>query len=573
MRELMMPTHPTFGAGSLLRRVFARLAKPRATAHGSSAIADTRSSIEAAAELRMDSAALQAANDLMLAGQPVVPYLISTSSAGCFRWVVGDSVTRVLGYRREAAAAPDWWLAHLHPEDASAATQHRAAAIAGGPSTQTYRFRRADGSYRTLTDELRIIDGGAAAERAVGILTDVTAQRALDEGNAFTLRQAQKGAAIGELASGIAHDFNNVLTAIRAYCDLVIEDLGPRHPLVADVAAIGAAARHATSLARQLLGLSRPNAPSLGALDVNTVISEFEGMLKRMIRENIQLSLALDPSAGRIMADRGLIEQVLLNLVGNARDAMPAGGRLSIRTESVSLAAPLSHRHGVVPPGGYTIVEITDTGCGMDEETQQRVFEAYFTTKPQGSGTGLGLATAYGIVKQCQGHIVLTSEPGHGTRFRIYHPRTDRALMPERPEQRLGELPGGWETILVVEDNPTVLAPTRALLERSGYRVLTARGGGEAMQIASTCRHQIDLLLTDVAMPEMNGDELCMRMRDLNPGLRVVYMTGYSGPTLLARGASVPAARIIEKPFSSSDLLHRVRRVLQERPGTILRRA
>jgi len=521
----------------------------------------------------MDGSALQAAGELALASQPIVPYLLSTRATNFSECVVGESVSRVLGYPVEAAAVAGWWLANLHPEDASVATQRRAAALTGGPPAQTYRFRCADGSYRTLSDEIRVSAGGTTPGSTVGILTDITGQQATNDRQALMLRQAQKGAAIGELASGIAHDFNNVLTAIRAYCDLVIEDLGPRHRLVADVTAIGTAARHATSLVKQLLGLSRPQLPSLGVLDVNVVISEFEGMLRRMIRENIQLSLSLDPGAGRIVADRGLVEHVLLNLVANARDAMPAGGRVSIRTEGVTLSMPVSHRHGVVPPGCYTMIEIEDTGCGMDEGTQQRVFEAYFTTKEPGKGTGLGLSTTYGILKQCRGHIVLTSERGHGTRFRLYHPQTDRVPTPERPDQALADLPGGCETILVVEDNPAVLEPTRALLDRSGYRVLTARSGDEAMHIASTSAHPIDLLLTDVAMPEMNGDELGARMRSINPGLRIVYMTGYSGATLLARGASVPAMRIIEKPFSSSDLLHRVRHVLQEQAGTRRRSA
>jgi two-component system cell cycle sensor histidine kinase/response regulator CckA len=577
MRELTMSAQPASRPGSVLRRLFAKRARSREELHdvgrGGELAAIDMSDRSVATALRIDGWALQAAGELALASQPVVPYLLSTSSASRSECVVGESVTRVLGYSLEAAAVGGWWLANLHPEDASVATQRRAAALAGGPSTQTYRFRCADGDYRTLTDQLRVIAGGATHGRAIGILTDITPRPATDDGHAMMLRQAQKGAAIGELASGIAHDFNNVLTAIRAYCDLVIEDLGPRHRLVADVTAIATAARHATSLVRQLLGLSRPQAPSLGVMDVNAVISEFEGMLQRMIRENIRLSLSLDPGAGRIVADRGLVEQVLLNLVANARDAMPNGGRVSIRTEGVHLGMPVSHRHGVVPPGGYTMIEVEDTGCGMDEGTQQRVFDAYFTTKEPGKGTGLGLSTTYGILKQCRGHIVLTSEPGRGTRFRLYHPQTDRAPTPDRPDQALADLPRGHETILLVEDNPSVLEPTRALLDRSGYRVLTARSGDEAMRIASTCAHPIDLLLTDVAMPEMNGDELGARMRSVNPRLRIVYMTGYSGATLLARGASVPAMRIIEKPFSSSDLLHRIRHVLQEQAGTRRRSA
>jgi signal transduction histidine kinase/ActR/RegA family two-component response regulator len=565
MRELTMTIPSTLRAGSLLRRLFAKPARTADGGRGLGHFGQHRAS-------RMDASAWKAAGELMLSSQPVVPYQLSTSRAGSKEWAVGDSVNRVLGYSLEVAASADWWLNNLHPEDASIAAHRRAAALIGGPSTQTYRFRCADGTYRILIDELRVIRDTTPG-RAVGILRDITAEQAAADGHAMLLRQAQKGAAIGELAGGIAHDFNNVLTAIRAYCDLVIEDLGPRHRLIADVTAIGTAARHATSLVRQLLGLSQPQAPSLGVLDVNAVISEFEGMLQRMIRENIRLSLSLHPSAGRVLADRGLVEQVLLNLVANARDAMPAGGRVSIRTEGVNLSAPVSHRHGVVPPGCYTMIEIEDTGCGMDEATQQRVFEAYFTTKEPGKGTGLGLSTAYGVVKQCRGHIVLTSERGRGTRFRLYHPQTDRAPTPERPDPRLGDLPRGYETILVVEDNPSVLEPTRALLDRSGYRVLTARSGDEAMEVASTCARPIDLLLTDVAMPEMNGDELGRRMRSINPALRIVYMTGYSGTMLLARGASVPATRLIEKPFSSSDLLHRVRHVLEERSDTLRRSA
>ena len=374
------------------------------------------------AGIPVDAPAVRTAWELLFSSQRAIPYLLTQPSDGATRLVVGENVTGVLGYAPVEAAAADWWADAIHPEDRDLALQRRAAALLGGPARQTYRFRAADGRYRKLSDELRLTRRNSRVVTAVGILTDVTLGHESEAARAAALCQLQKEAAIGKLASGVAHDFNNVLTAIRAYCDLLIEDLGPRHPLAADVSAIQFAARDATSLVKQLLGLSRPQPAPLAPLEVNAVIRGFQGMLRRMIPENIELGLALDPATGRVLADRGLLEHVLLNLVANARDAMPRGGRVVIRTESVTMATSLTHRHGLVPAGRYAVIAVEDSGCGMDDATQRQAFETYFTTKEPGKGTGLGLSTTYGIVKQCGGHIVLESECGRGTRVRIFHP-------------------------------------------------------------------------------------------------------------------------------------------------------
>ena len=385
----------------------------------------------------VDAAVLRTTWELLLSSQPAIPYLLTRPSDGATRLVVGENVTRLLGHAPTAAAAADWWDDAIHPEDRDLALQRRAVALQGGPAKQTYRFRAADGRYRILSDELRLTHRNARVVTAVGIFTDVTQRHEIEAAHATALCQLQKEAAVGKLASGVAHDFNNVLTAIRAYCDLVIEDLGTRHPLAGDVSAIQSAARDATALVKQLLGLSRPQPATLAPLEVNALIRGFEGMLRRMIPETIELRLALDPAAGRVLADRCLLEHVLLNLVANARDAMSqGGGRVVIRTESVTLATPLTHRHGLVPAGRYAVIAVEDTGCGMDDATQRQAFEMYFTTKEPGKGTGLGLSTTYGFVKQCGGHILLESECGRGTRVRIFHSLTDRASMPECPVRR-----------------------------------------------------------------------------------------------------------------------------------------
>ena len=389
---------------------------------------------------------------------------------------------------------------------------------------------------------------------------DVTERRALE----IQFRHAQKMEAVGRLAGGIAHDFNNLLMVISGYCEFLLERLPPDASLRGPAQEIASAAERATSLTRQLLAFSRKQLLAPKLLDLNRVISGNLKMLPRLIGEDVELVTLLEPSLSKVKADPGQIEQVIMNLVVNARDAMPAGGSLTIETQNVILDEAYCRSHPAVAPGEYVLLVISDTGMGMDPEIQSHIFEPFFTTKGQ-QGTGFGLSTAYGIVKQSGGYIWVYSEPDHGTTFKIYLPRaahTEEQVQRET-EHRLA--PQGRETILVVEDEPKLRALSREFLERQGYTVLEAESGMAAMELFTCYKSPIDLLLTDVVMPGINGPELAQRLLAMRSDLLVLYMSGYTENALFRNGTLEQGTMLLQKPFSAQTLNHKVRELLENR--------
>jgi CheY-like chemotaxis protein len=364
------------------------------------------------------------------------------------------------------------------------------------------------------------------------------------------------------LAGGIAHDFNNLLTVITSYSDLLLEELGTEDPRRGDVAEIRKAGASAAGLTRQLLAFSRQQVLEPRVLDMNAVVSSAETLLKRLIGEDIELVTALAPRLGAIKADPGQLEQVIVNLAVNARDAMPEGGKITIETANVDMDVAYVRDHPLARPGPYVMLSVSDTGTGMDEQTQRRIFEPFFTTKEMGKGTGLGLATVYGIVKQSGGFIWVYSELDHGTTFKVYLPRVTEAVDAPTPRAQPKESPRGTETVLLVEDAAAVRAVSRQVLERLGYAVLEAPDGKAALHLATKHRGPIHLLLTDVVMPELGGRQLAEQLTALRPELKVLYVSGYTDDAVVRHGVLEAGIAYLQKPFTPEILGRRVREVL-----------
>ena len=419
-------------------------------------------------------------------------------------------------------------------------------------------FHRSDGRSVAVSSSLSLLrDSAGAIIGTVGILKDVSERRELEE----QLRQSQKMDAVGRLAGGIAHDFNNLLTVITGRAQIMLARLRPDEPMHREVKLVRTTAERAAALTKQLLAFSRKQVLKPQVLDLNTIVENMEPMLRRLIGEDIDLAAVPDPALGRTKADPGQIEQVIVNLAVNARDAMPGGGKLTIETANVELDEAYSTRHIHVRPGRYVMLAVSDTGIGMDEATRSRVFEPFFTTKEPGKGTGLGLATVYGIIQQSAGIVHLYSEPGHGTTFKIYLPRVDEELgVPEAPGE--AKIAGGDETILLVEDEPEVRALSRDILNALGYRVLEAPSAEEAMLIAEHHQGPIALLLTDVIMPRLSGRALVERLCPARPELRALYMSGYTDDAIVHHGILDSGTPFIEKPFTPDGLARKVREVL-----------
>ena len=424
----------------------------------------------------------------------------------------------------------------------------------------------AKGEWRLVTSDNRrcLVEYSSKAHiiagRHLSIWRDVTKRRQLEE----QLRQAQKMETVGRLAGGVAHDFNNLLTAIIGYTEsLVTRVTGPVRD---DAYEVLRAAERAASLTRQLLTFSRKQVLQATVLQITPVVTATAKMLGRLLGENIELRMTTAPDLWHVRVDPGMIEHVIVNLAVNARDAMPSGGRLLVEVANAKVSETSRTDDFDVPPGEYVRLSVTDNGTGMDDVIKAHLFEPFFTTKDRGKGTGLGLATVYGIVQQSDGHIRVDSIPGCGTTFRIYLPRTDPAATEIQAEGVLEGDARGSETILVAEDEPAVRALVRNTLERQGYHVLEARDGGEALSVANEYSGRIDLLLTDVAMPVLDGRELANRMRNSMTGLRVIYMSGYVDDVLRPTEARV--GPFFQKPFTATALTQLVRDVLDGRPAT-----
>ncbi len=421
--------------------------------------------------------------------------------------------------------------------------------------------------FEAIVDPL--LDDAGNVTGAVHILADITQRKRAEEAlrqKEEQLRQSQKMEAVGRLAGGIAHDFNNLLTVITGYSELVLQRLDEQDPLHRDVEGILKAGERASSLTSQLLAFSRRQVLQPQVLDLNAVVRDMEKMLRRLIGEDIALVTVVDPGLTRIKADRSQIEQVIMNLAVNARDAMPDGGKLTIETTDMYLDREYAQQHAAVTPGHYVMLAVTDSGCGMDDETRKRIFEPFFTTKKVGEGTGLGLSTVYGIVKQSGGNIWVYSEPGQGTTFKVYLPRVTGEVEPEEAKAGPEKSLQGTETVLLVEDEEVVRELARRILTLYGYRVLEAANGGEALLICENRKEPIHFLLTDVVMPGMSGRELHERLAQLRPGMKSLYMSGYPDTAILHRRALEPGMAFIQKPFSPEALARKVRAVLDAPP-------
>jgi len=421
------------------------------------------------------------------------------------------------------------------------------------PTTRETRW------FQTIKMPLRSREEGTAT--LLGVSTEITERKRLEE----QLLQSQKMEAVGQLAGGVAHDFNNILTAIVGYTDLLAAELGTNVQQLEDLEEIRKAARRAAALTRQLLAFSRKQVLEPRIIDVNGVVSNLDKMLRSLISENIELKTVLADDLAAARADPNQIEQVIMNLAINARDAMPEGGTVTIETRNATLDDAYAAQHVSVIPGAYVMLAVTDTGCGMDEKTQSRIFEPFFTTKPPGRGTGLGLSTVYGIVKQTGGNIWLYSEPGKGTTFKIYLPAI--AALPEDIGKvaPADALPHGGGTVLVVEDDEQLRRLTHRALASQGYTVLEADRGSTALDIARRHKGHIDLLLTDVIMPDTNGRKLAETIRAARPGLRVLYMSGYPDGAIASHGMLEPGVAYLPKPFTTEAVARRVREVLEAR--------
>lgn len=419
--------------------------------------------------------------------------------------------------------------------------------------------RRKDGSTVDISVSTgALLDAQGKVRGIVGIMTDVSERKHLEE----QFRHSQKMEAVGRLAGGIAHDFNNLLTAITGYSDLLLNRLGGGDGLRKYVEEIRRAGDRAAALTRQLLAFSRRQILAPQVLDLNATVAGVDKMLRRLIGEDIELITRCEADLGRVMADPGQVEQVILNLAVNARDAMPAGGKLTFETANVVVDEAEAASRLDVAPGRYVMLAVSDTGCGMEPEVLSHVFEPFFTTKEQGKGTGLGLATVYGIVKQSGGHIEVSSEPGRGTRLQVYLPRVDGVLTPNGARPVRTDLPRGSETILLVEDDETVRRLVREILRGSGYRVLETRGGDQAVLLSERYGRPIHLLLTDVVMPQMSGRELAEGVARSHPEAKVLYMSGYTDAAVVHRGVPDTGGAYLQKPFPPEALARKVREIL-----------
>jgi two-component system cell cycle sensor histidine kinase/response regulator CckA len=475
------------------------------------------------------------------------------------------SYQKILGYTPEELQNTSS-LDQIHPDDRTQVEEAAKEALVFGTGRRIeYRMRHKDGTWHFLESSASTIrNAEGQTEKLVIVNRDITERRRLEE----QFRQAQKMEAVGRLSGGIAHDFNNLLGVIIGYSEILQEKLQPTNPLRGSVDEILGAGRRAATLTRQLLAFSRQQVLEPKVLNLNAVLKDMGNMLPRMIGEDIELSMVLGTALGRVKADQGQIEQIVMNLTVNARDAMPDGGKLFIETTNAEIDLSFAKRYSYpVQQGSYVLLTVSDTGIGMDAETQAHIFEPFFTTKEKGKGTGLGLATAYGIVKQSGGYIDVYSELGTGTTFKIYLPRVHDALDSQKPAESDLMKSRGNETILLVEDETSLRTLTRNLLELSGYTVLEASNGSEAMTISQQHSGLLQLLLTDVVMPGMSGRVLAGQVIEQRPLIKVVYMSGYTGQAVGAHVALEEGSFFLQKPFSRDGLVSKVRQALDSEPA------
>lgn len=470
---------------------------------------------------------------------------------------------RILGYSSpEEVMGMNVWKGLVAPEERET-LQARTAACLRGESIPVHQAWQAIHKSGTRV----WIESGATQimwhnrPAVLAFFIDATERKNLED----QLRQTQRMEAVGKLAGGVAHDFNNLLTAITGYASLLLLKLDSDDPLRKDVDEIRKAGERAATLTSQLLAFSRKQILAPQNLDLNQLVANMDKMLRRLIGEDIDLVTVPGQPIGCVKADPGQIEQVIMNLVVNARDAMPTGGKLTLETANVELDETYARSHVEVTPGPYAMLAVSDTGCGIDADTLSRIFEPFFTTKDFGKGTGLGLSTVYGIAKQSGGHIYVYSEPTRGTTFKIYLPRVEESVGPFELPKGVGELERGSETVLLVEDEKIVRNLVRNILQEKGYTVLEARNGDEALRVSGDHSGAIHLLVTDVIMPGMNGRELAQRMMNSRGDVKVLYMSGYTENAISRHGFLDPGVAFIQKPFTLATLTRKVREILDRR--------
>jgi PAS domain S-box-containing protein len=444
------------------------------------------------------------------------------------------------------------------PEEREESARRRARLTTEGSVRVTGRhMERAGGTVVSVDVSGSLVRMGEES-RILAILRDVTERQRLEA----LLLQSQKMESVGRLAGGVAHDFNNLLGVITGYGDLLLREIGEGHPSHKRVVEIRKAADRAAALTRQLLAFSRKQVLHLRVLDLNGVVTGIETMLRRLIGEDVELITVLQPGLGRVKADPGQIEQVIANLAVNARDAMPRGGKLIIETGNVDLDEMYAAARPDARPGPHVMLAVSDTGHGMDAETLSHMFEPFFTTKGLGQGTGLGLATVYGIVRQVGGQVMVYSEPGRGTSFKVYLPRLEEETDEAPAPAPAGPAPTGSETVLLVEDEPALRILIHEILRGAGYRILQAAAPDEALALAAAHQGPIHLVLTDVILPSMSGRQMADELRAVRPQTRALFMSGYTDDAISHHGILEPGTHFMEKPFTSDRLLRKVREVL-----------
>ena len=514
---------------------------------------DITARVQEQAALRLQSAALNAAANPM----------VITDREGNIEWA-NEAFTAVTGYAAHEATGREFrGLLGAGAQDGVVHAEMHAAIEAGAVWHGEMTSRRKDGSwYPEDVTVTPVKDASGAVTHCIAITRDLTAEKARHA----QFLQSQKMESVGRLAGGIAHDFNNLLTVINNTADMAADNVREDDPIRADLEEIHRAGERAAALTAQLLSFSRKQIVKSDIVHLGTLVGDMRPMLERLIGEDIQLVVAPTDGAGSVRADAGQLEQVVMNLVINARDAMPTGGVLMIETRDVDLDDAFVATHPSLRPGKHAMLIVRDRGVGMDEATRLQIFEPFFTTKAQGQGTGLGLATVYGIVEQNGGHITVDSEVGHGSTFTIYLPRVDGETVGAR-SLRTRKAVRGSETILIVEDDPALLRMSTRILRSAGYKVLMAAEGAEALRVLEYHEGPVDLLLTDVVMPGMGGRELAGWLADIRPEIKVLYTSGYTDDAILRHGVLERTAHFISKPYKRADLTRKVRAVLDGPPN------
>ncbi|OLC84594.1 MAG: hypothetical protein AUH66_00510 [Acidobacteria bacterium 13_1_40CM_4_57_6] len=492
-----------------------------------------------------------------------ISYIAELGTHG--QWLyVSPQVESILGY-----SAEEWlsnskdWIRHVHSDDHPIVNAAEESCSRGEPFQAEYRISRKDGEIIWVSDSAVVVRGSDSHPVMEGLIVDITDRKLLED----QLQQARKIEAVGRLAGGVAHDFNNLLTIIKGYVEMALQRCLDRPELHSDIRRIEEAADRAVTLVRQLLAFSRKQVLRPKVLDLNTIVINLDQLLRRLMSENIEMKTLVSKDLGSIKADPGQVEQVIMNLVVNARDALPDGGRILIETSNVDLDSAYTRDHAVVVPGPYVLLAVSDTGIGMSADTVAHIFEPFYTTKENGRGTGLGLSTVYGIVKQSGGYVWVYSELGKGTTFKVYLPRvTDAVQAP--PEMPASTNHKGHETILLVEDEADVRELTQMVLSERGYKVIEAHSPAEAERLAGSNGAEIHLLLTDVVMPGISGRELAKRLTARFPHLRVMFMSGYTYNVIAQNGTLEEGISFLQKPFTPQLLTEKVREALN-RPVSV----